>query len=249
MGTGWAGIPLDRFQVESLHVSSHPYFLPSPMPSAESGPRPSVHSTKKWVSVLSSPAALFCLCLLSCPYCASLPTFLTSQHQYRTVNLPPSLQPSVATNPDSQPGTDKFAQINISLMVTSWGAGFSFLTENRRTSISLCHFLSHQDLMGRCWGDFSASWNPENEHQMAGSLRSCCPLIPSSALPVFPKSLFCTKICSLFFFTKKPSIYSKFTGTPHFIRYCVVFLFYKSEVSSNPVSGQAYAHHFFNIIC
>ena len=52
-----------------------------------------------------------------------------------------------------------------------------------------------------------------------------------------------------FFFYKKPSIYSKFSGTPHFIRYCVVFLFYKSEISSNPISGQAYAHQFFNIIC
>ena len=48
MGTGWAGIPLDRFQVESLHVSPHPYFLPSPMPRAEPGPRPSVHSAKEW---------------------------------------------------------------------------------------------------------------------------------------------------------------------------------------------------------
>ena len=138
-----------------------------------------------------------------------VPIVRLSQHswrlstQYSTVNLRPSLQPSVATNPDSQPGTDKFAQINMSLMVTSWGARFSFLTENRRTPVSLCHFLSHQDLMGRCWGDFLASWNPENEHQMAGSLRSHCPLIPSSALPVFPKSLFCTEICSLFFFLQE----------------------------------------------
>lgn len=92
-------------------------------------------------------------------------------------------------------------------MVTSWGAGFSFLTENRRTSVSLCHFLYHQDLMGRCWGDFSASWNPENDHQMVGSLTSCCPLIPSSALPVFPKSLFCTEICSLFFFLLRSLLY------------------------------------------
>ena len=74
---------------------------------------------------------------------------------------------------------------------------------------------------------------------MVGSLRSCCPLIPSSALPVFPKSLFCTEICSLSFKkAKKPSIYSKFTGIPHFIRYCLVFLFYKSEVSSNPASSK-----------
>ena len=94
MGTGWAGIPLDGFQVESLRVSSHPYFLPSPLPSAEPGPRPSVHNAKKWARVLSSPAALFCICLLSCPYCASLPTFLTSQHpvQYsEPASLPATL--------------------------------------------------------------------------------------------------------------------------------------------------------------
>lgn len=122
MGTGWAGIPLDRFQVESLHVSSHPYFLPSPMPSAEPGPRPSVHSAKQWASVLSSPAALFCLVSFLVPTVplSNIPNFSAPS---TAVNLPPSLQPSLTTNPDSQPGADKFARINISLMVTSKGTG------------------------------------------------------------------------------------------------------------------------------
>lgn len=143
-------------------ISLCSYLSPSPLSSPGPGPWPTVHNARKQVKCSQLPCCpLLCLTpFLSLPCLCQHSWLLRTQWSIMYLPLSP---PSWTISTNSQPGTDKFAYSNISLLITSCGIGLCFLTGNKKFTLSFCHFM--------CWVRMERAWDDREAFRYPGTLK------------------------------------------------------------------------------